>query len=150
MSDAEVLSVLKSIDLSLRTLVVIATRKAEERVKAAQSQAGPAIATDADLDGKYGDPELKFSPRDWTGLPCKGLKFSECPAELLDMVAETFDYFATQAEQKNELTTSGKPVAQYKRMDAARARGWAQRARAGKTTPAAEKHPSGWAGEGWS
>ncbi len=41
---------------------------------------------------------------------------------LLDLVAETFDYFAGQAEAKDERTDKGKPVAEYKRADAARAR----------------------------
>jgi hypothetical protein len=94
------------------------------------------VASDRDLDGKYGDPELKFVPRDWTGDNFKGSRFSECPAELLDLVAETFDYFASQAEAKNELTTGGKAVAPYKRADAARARGWAKRKREGYVVPA--------------
>ena len=135
MSEADVLAVLKSIDLSLRKLVVIAERKAEERVKAAQNTPGPGVAPDSDLDGPYGDPPVKFDPRDWTGDSCKGLTFSECPAEFLDMLAETFDYFAQKAEEKNEMTTSGKPVAPYKRKDAARARGWARRIRAGYKSP---------------
>ena len=128
----EEFAVVKSIDLSLRKLVVIAERKAEERVKAAQNAPGPAIAPDSDLDGSYGNPPVKFNPRDWTGDSCKGRTLSECPAEFLDMLAETFDYFAGKAEEKNEMTTSGKPVAPYKRKDAARCRGWAARIRAGK------------------
>lgn len=141
MSEADVLTVLKSIDLSLRKLVVIAERKAEERVKAAQNTPGSAVANDADLDGPYGDPPVKFDPRDWTGDSCKGLTFSACPAEFLDMLAETFDYFAQKAEEKNEMTTGGKPVAPYKRKDAARARGWARRIRAGYKSPTSA--PSG-------
>lgn len=142
MADPETIALLKSIDLSLRKLVVIADRKAEERVKAAQNTPGPAAASDADLDGPYGDPPVKFDPRDWTGESCKGLTFSECPAEFLDMLAETFDYFAQKAEEKNEMTTTGKPVAPYKRKDAARARGWARRIRAGYKSPTSSAlHP---------
>jgi hypothetical protein len=130
-SDAEILAQLKSIDQSLRTLVVIAQKKAEARVTQAASKPGPAVASDRDLDGQYGDPEVKFTPRDWTGAPCKGLHMSQCEADCLEMLAEAFDYFAQKAEENHEETASGKPVAQYKRMDAARARGWAKRVREG-------------------
>lgn len=149
MADAETIALLKSIDQSLRTLVVIAQRKAEERVKAAQAKPAEQVASDADLDGKYGDPELKFMPRDWTGSSFKGSRFSECPAELLDMVAESYEYFAQQAEEKHEVTASGRPAAGYKRMDAARARGWAARIRAGKVTQKQQDDP-GFAGDGWA
>lgn len=126
----ESIDLLKSIDASLKHLV---------RVMGAN--APKPVADDRDLDSKYGDPELRFVPRDWTGADFKGYHFSQCPAELLDMVAETFDYFAGQAEAKNELTDKGKPVAQYKRLDAARARGWAKRVRDGKGRPVVEPQP---------
>lgn len=122
---SEAIDLLRSIDASLKLLV------AQSR-----SAAPKAVASDRDLDGPHGDPTLKFAPRDWTGPTFKGRRFSECPPDLLDMVADTFEWFASQAEQKNELTSAGKPVAQYKRADAARARGWAQRARDGKHAPA--------------
>lgn len=120
MATDEVLDLLRSIDASLKTLV------AQSRV--AQPKA---VASDRDLDGQYGNPPVKFNPRDWTGTSFKGRRLSECPAPFLDMLAETFDYFAAQAEEKHELTNSGKPAAPYKRADAARARGWAKRIRDG-------------------
>lgn len=121
----ETLALLRSIDASLKLLV--AQKRAE--------QPKP-VASDRDLDGQYGNPQVKFMPRDWTGASFKGRKFSDCPAELLDMFADTFDWFAQQAEQKGEMTDRGKPVADYKRQDAARARGWAKRIRDGKHVPA--------------
>ena len=135
------LDVLKSIDSALKVIVEMVVRNAPKPV-----------ADDADLDSKWGDPELRFTPRDWSGADFKGRHFSECPAELLEMAAETFDYFARQSEAKNELTDKGKPVAQYKRMDAARARGWAKRVREGKgrlaePTPA-DANPHAWADAG--
>lgn len=137
----EVLLVLKSIDHSLKELVAIARQK---RGGAASSQ--QAVASPRDLDGKYGDPEIKFEPRDWQGDSCKGLHMSQCPAEFLDLIAETFDYFAQKAAESNELTSSGKPVADYKRKDAARARGWAARIRTGWTSQPANGHAdSDWA-----
>ena len=118
------LDYLASIDASVKAMAALARRSAPKP-----------IASDRDLDGTHGDPELRFLPRDWTGPDFKGRRFSECSADLLDMAAETFDYFADQAEAKNEVAANGKPVAPYKRADAARARGWARRTRSGWTAP---------------
>lgn len=135
-TDPESIALLKSIDASLKQLVSFALGR-----QAAARQAAPAIASDSDLDGKYGNPLLKFKPRDWTGPSYKDRRFSECPAALLDLVAETLDYFAREAEKKDERTAKGKPVADYKRQDAARARGWAKRIRAGYVAPGFEHQP---------
>lgn len=121
MAGEEALALLRSIDASLKVLVAAKRRTATDQP----------IADDRDLDGKYGDPELKFQPRDWTGPSFKGRHFSECPPELLDLVANSCEWFASQAEAKDERTAKGKPVADYKRQDAARARGWAKRMRDG-------------------
>ena len=115
---------LASID---RTLAQLAAQR--------RATAPKAIASDRDLDGHYGDPTVKFNPRDWAGQSCKGRRMSECPADFLELLAGTFDYFADQAEKNNERTNGGKPVADYKRADAARARGWAKRIRDGKHVP---------------
>lgn len=149
----EAIDLLRSIDNSLKALIA-AVQPLLMQVRAAQPKP---VASDRDLDGRYGDPVLKFTPRDWTGAPFKGRPFSECPPDLLDLVAQTFDYFATQAEQKNERANNGKPVADYKRADAARARGWARRIRDGRhvqrTAVATTGAPSGWSedsdSDGW-
>lgn len=121
MADRTAIEILESIEGLLKQFVM----------QARASQPKP-VASDRDLDGKYGDPVLKFIPRDWTGASTfKTRRFSECPPELLDMVADTFDYFAQQAEKTDERASNGKPVADYKRADAARARGWAKRMREG-------------------
>lgn len=125
----EALDLLASIDRSLKALVAIAQARSQR--SGAAGATTKAVASDRELDGKFGDPELKFMPRDWTGASFKGSHFSECPPELLDMAAETFEYFARQADEKNERTDKGKPVSDYKRLDAARARGWAARMRSG-------------------
>lgn len=122
----ETLALLRSIDASLKELVA--------RKRAAQPKA---VASDRDLDGKYGDPVLRFSPRDWTGQSFKNCHFSQCPPDLLDLVADTLDWFGRQADEKGELTDKGKPVGDFKRADAARARGWAKRAREGRVPVAA-------------
>lgn len=141
----EALALLRSIDASLKQLL--------NQRRVAQPKA---IASDRDLDSKWGDPQLMFMPRDWTGASFKGRRFSECPAALLDLVAEAFEYFATKAEAKNERTNKGKPVADYKRADAARARGWAKRIRDGRHMNGAEAatgtnghgSPAGWSETG--
>lgn len=96
----------------------------------------PKSAADArDLDGPYGNPEVRFMPRDWTGPSFKGRKFSECPPDMLDMLASALDYFADKDEAEGATTSKGKPSAPFRRADAARARGWAARLRAGWAHP---------------
>lgn len=135
---SEAIDLLRSIDASLKQLL------AQSRARQPKQ-----VASDRDLDGKYGDPIVKVSPRDWTGQSFKGFKMSDCPAPFLEMVAETFDYFAQQAERNSETTDRGKPVAEFKRADAARARGWAKRIREGKHVPSTVGAVSGeWGSEG--
>jgi hypothetical protein len=55
--------------------------------------------------------QVKFMPRDWTGPSFKGRRFSECPPPLLEMLAETFDYFASRPNRRTRRRASGKPVA---------------------------------------
>lgn len=128
----ESLALLSSIDASLKLLV-------KQQVAAAPK----VIATDRQLDGQYGDPLVKFNPRDWTGDSFKGRHMSECPAAFLELLAETFDYFARTADEKHETTNNGKPVGDYKRLDAAKARGWAKRVREGLVKNSAQTEPSG-------
>ena len=133
------IALLQSIDASLKVLV------AQSRAATPQ-----VVATDEDLDGKYGNPVVKFMPRDWTGEDYKGRRMSEMPAPLLDMVAKAYDYFAKRAEDNHEMTNTGKPAGPFKRQDAARARGWAKRVREGKGQvfqPPALPPQGTWAGE---
>lgn len=118
MSSEHALEILRSIDATLKHMLGI--------LEARQPKT---VATDRDLDGQYGNPIVKLNPRDWTGPSMKGRKFSECPAEFLELLAEMQDYFARQAEQNNERTTRGRSVAEFRKADAARARGWAKRVR---------------------
>ena len=141
MDSPETLALLRSIDASLKSLVA-------RQVPAQASPPSPAaVASDRDLDGPYGDPVIKAKdPRDWTGPTMAGRKFSECPAEYLELLAERYDYFAAKADETNEVAANGKPKSHYSRLDAARARGWAARIRAGGVKPAAAAAPApGWA-----
>lgn len=130
----DALAVLRSIDATLKAMLALAQQRTA-RVAAAQPKA---VASDRDLDGKYGDPVVNMKdPRDWTGPPMKGRRFSECPADYLDLLAERFDYFAQKADDEHE-EYNGKPVAPYRRTDAARARGWAKRIRTGTPVAASQ------------
>lgn len=95
------------------------------------------IADDADLDGQYGDEPIKFLPRDWSGEDYKNRRMSQTEPAFLDALAKAFDYFGDTNEAKGEKTDKGVPKATYDRRSAARARGWAQRLRAGFVSSAA-------------
>lgn len=97
-----------------------------EHLGAAGLARGTAPETTVDLDGKYGDPIIRAKdPRDWSGDPQTGKPMSECPPSYLDLVADRLDYFA---EKEND-----EKKKRYNQLDAARARGWAKRLRAGWT-----------------
>ncbi len=136
----DLLRVLQSIDAKLGRLV---TERAPGPVKAVPAPAAsPAVvASDDDLDGPYGDPEVRIgkAPRGWTGEPMKGRKFSECPALFLDALANMYDWFAQQEPDPKKV--------HYNRKYAARARGWAARIRAGYKPMTAADIPWGGGGE---
>jgi hypothetical protein len=90
-----------------------------------------AVASDHDLDSAKGNPLAKKMPLDWGGPDFKGKKLSECPPELLDMLAERQDYFAKQNDINGEKDNNGGPKSKWDRLEASRMRGWAKRIRAG-------------------
>ena len=149
---SESIDLLKSIDASLKAILAglkqgaaTAAPVARQPVNPFSPQAStpaasnvPRVASDADLDGQWGDPVVRAkSPRDWTGPNMMGKKFSECDPGYLDLVADRLDYFAGVNESSLEPDAAKK--ARYNRLDASRARGWAARLRAGykPTHPAA-------------
>lgn len=83
------------------------------------------VSTDEDLDGKYGNPKIKFMAKNWKGADFTGWSFSDCPPEYLDMHANMLDYFA----KKDSADPIKAKDAIWRAKDAARARGWADRAR---------------------
>lgn len=95
------------------------------------SSSGPApgsVAPDSDLDSQHGDVEIKKDPPRWRGEQLAPIRMSHAPADYLEEVASFKDWQAEQEEGKG--TPEGKKKAGYCRKDAARARGWAARARA--------------------
>lgn len=128
----ESINLLRSIDATLKGIL-----------RALSASTGAAIASDADLDGPHGDPAIKAKdPRDWSGPPMTGRRFSECPPEYLDLLADRFDYFASKEEDAKK--------ARYNQLDASRARGWAQRIRSGRVPqPAGVISGSEWPEDGF-
>ena len=131
-TDNVILNKLTSIDESLKRLVSIAELRVNAREQQNQhAPANPHYARALDLDGPYGDPLVKAkSPKDWLGDDMTGRHFSECPAEYLDLVADRLEYFAGKETDEKKRG--------YITMDAARARGWSARIRAGYVAPVAE------------
>lgn len=103
------------------------------KVQAAGSTGGTGggVASDSDLDGQYGDPEVRRDPSEkyWTGDSYTGRKLSECPADYLDAYAKYKDACAWGNDKDG--SEKKKKYAEYDRRDAARARGWAARIRGG-------------------
>ena len=98
-------------------------------MRGGDQRTAPRDSIRVDLDNAHGDPVVRQkSPKDWTGADMTGKRFSECPAEYLDLVAARLDYFAGRETDEKKR--------RYNELDAARARGWAGRIRAGHTHPA--------------
>ena len=93
---------------------------------AAKSASAPpitgAIAPDSDLDSKFGDPIVKFDPRDWKGQSCKNKHYSTCPSAYLLLMASALEFFGNRKAANGEDDKSA-----WDFRDAARARGWAAR-----------------------
>lgn len=82
-----------------------------------------APASDAELDGERGDPIVKWDPKyGWDGPSYAGSRFSECPADYLEVVA--------QARESSAAKKTDSQKADWDRQEAACARGWARRNRA--------------------
>ncbi len=113
------------------------------RAAAPATAAGGGVATDAELDGQYSDPEVKKDPPRWKGAPVAPCKMSAGPPDWLLVLADFKDWQAVQAAEKNEVTDKGKPIADFRRKDAALARGWARRNANGAPATAADP-TAGW------
>jgi len=114
----ETLAKLASIDATLKAILMVLS----------QGRATTPDAPSVNLDDARGNPKLRFLPRDWSGSgEFKGMLFSECPPDLLDLVADSLDYFASKQEDATKK--------RYDELDAKRARGWSARKRAGWTPP---------------
>lgn len=95
-----------------------------------QATTGPSTAiepaSDADLDGPYGNPEIRRDPPRWSGETMVGRMYSDCPVAYLETLAD----FLVWKAGKNASVPDRAKYADYDRRDAARALGWADRNRA--------------------
>jgi hypothetical protein len=92
---------------------------------------GGGVADDRDLDSEYGNFSIKRDPPRWNGQSYVGYKLSETEPEYLDVLASFKDWQADKDEEQGKKDAKGRPTAPMNRKDAARARGWAARLRAG-------------------
>lgn len=114
------LSLLRSIDASLKKLVAGGGSRVGDNI-------GKEVATDADLDGQYGNPVIRRDPKRWTGESYVGSRYSDTTPEYLEEVASFKDWQAQQDDKKGD--DESRKKASWNRKDAARARGWAKRLR---------------------
>lgn len=104
---------------------------------------GPRVASDSDLDGEWGDKEIRKDPKRWKGDSYAGKRWSEAPPEYLDALAGYLDWMAAKkredakAETNEEEAAKLTKYADFDEEDAARVRGWARRKRAAQA-PAEE------------
>ncbi len=124
------------VDQALRGLALLVNHLgAGPRASGVSSGGAAKVASDADLDGQYGNPEVKKNPPRWKGESFVGSKMSECSPDFLDTFADFKDYCATgDREAAAALTGDEKSkklkYAGYGEKDASLARGWAARKRA--------------------
>lgn len=103
---------------------------------------GAEIADDDELDSKFGNAPVAKDPTDrfWKGPRFVGKRLSECSPEYLDALAKYKDVCAKLKEKDGG--EAKLKYASYDRADAARARGWARRLRAGWTPPTPPERPA--------
>lgn len=127
----ESLALLRSIDASLKTLVA----NARPPQGAAPAKNAGAVATDREMSGRFGDPQIRFNPNTWPRDQGDfvGKTMSQCPPEFLTAYAVAKESMGQKADREGTVANNGKPKGDYDRLDARVARGWAQRNQ-GKTT----------------
>jgi hypothetical protein len=89
------------------------------------------VATAAEMDGQYGDIEIRKDPPRWHGESFAGCKFSETTPEYLDCYADFQDWRAQKDDASGAKDSKGRPKSGWAIKDARLARGWAARLRAG-------------------
>jgi hypothetical protein len=107
-----------------------------------QQPAAYEVATDEDLDGQYGNPEVRKDPPRWSGQSHIGCRYSECPPEYLETLAGFLMWKAGKDDEKDERDSKGNLKSKWSRLDAARARGWAARIRGGSGAYRSTAHTS--------
>ena len=104
---------------SLTRRINIAEARLKDGKQAPTSAA--VVATDADLEGERGDPEVRRNPPRWDGDDMTGRRWSQTSPEFLGVMASFLDWKAAHPMEGKE------QYAKFDRLDAARARAWAKR-----------------------
>ena len=78
-------------------------------------------------DPKWGDPEIRYVSKKWTGANMVGRRFSQCPIDFLEFHAADLDRSAAYKENTGD--EQKVKYAAMDRRDAAKARAWAERLR---------------------
>lgn len=122
--DAKLDLILKKLDAIIdgQTDTTLANRSTTQAAPKADDRE---VASDSELDGKYGNPQIRKDPPRWTGESYVGRPFSEASSKYLDRLASFLDWRAGKNEEKGD--EQSLKYANYDRRDAARARGWARR-----------------------
>jgi len=115
------------------------------RVVALEEAAKP-----VDISGEYGDKEVRKDPQRWQGPSMVGKRWSQCPADYLEMLAGLCDWKANKNDEEFASTGNAdkKKYARYEREDAKRIRAHAQRA--GKSVQTNDAQRYGATGHGAS
>jgi hypothetical protein len=137
-SDFDLLDVVGRLERIEAKLDLLTKAKASESATKSEGD----IAPGSDLDGKYGNEEIRRDPpsKYWSGESYAGRRMSECPADYLDAYAKYKNACAFMNEKEGK-EDKAKYVG-YDRKSAARARGWAQRIRSGYKAPAKPQEAS--------
>lgn len=101
-----------------------------------------ATCTDAELDDKYGNPEVRLVPSKWTGQDYLGWKYGDCSPEFLDEMSNMLDAIGRKQSKDPAKARNAK----WSAKDAARARAWAARLRA-KAAEAGDSVGISWGGD---
>ncbi len=121
----ETIALLKSIDASLKQLVAASKTAAAAPVTVAGA------ASEAELDGKFGDPEIKRDPKRWLGASMVGKRYSETTPDYLQCVADFKAWQAQKDDEAKAVDDKGRPKSHWAHKDRALALGWAARLRSG-------------------
>jgi hypothetical protein len=138
---AEVMAALKRIEAKLDAVM---KRQAAPNAKAQATTPTGEAATDAELDGSRGDPEIKKDPPRWTGAKFAPCHMSQTSPEYLEVLASFKDWQAGKDDESGAVDAKDRPASFWKRNDAKLCRGWARRLRAGwKPQAQSEQQSSG-------
>jgi hypothetical protein len=115
----------------LLTAILLELRKLNAGASAGGTGPAAGVASDYELDGQYGNPEIKKDPPRWSGESFVGRTFSQTSADYLECVAGFKDWSAAKDDETGAVDGKGRPKSHWARKDASLARGWAKRLRDG-------------------